>query len=100
MGEVSSSGRGSSRDVLTQLKDQYEARERETERRHRDDVRQLTDGHRAEMDKLREESQKRIENLQSENNVKLSEKDVQHQKEIDAIRALYAKRLAETKASS
>lgn len=85
------------RDPVAQIKEQYALRERETDNRHREDIREIQGTHREELEKVREESQKRIQTLQDESANKLNMKDLQHQKEIEALRAMYAKKLAEAK---
>jgi hypothetical protein len=91
------SDRGTRTEVLSQLKDQYEQRERENETRHRDEIRELRETHRAELDRVRAEAQKRVVDTQEESNVKLNQKDLQHQKEIESIKSLYSKRLSDSK---
>lgn len=84
-------------EALKALKDQYAARERELENKHREEIREIKAAHREEVDELRKESQNRIAKLQEENNIKLNQKDIQHQKEIESLRAMYNKRLLEAK---
>lgn len=85
-----------SRDPLRQLRDHFANHERELEERHRGEIRELRDSHRVEMDQLRADSKKQIDELQQENSVKLNEKDLQHQKEIEAIKAIFTKRVMES----
>ncbi len=91
------SDRGTRTEVLSQLKDQYEQRQRENETRHRDEIRELRETHRTELDRVRAEAQKRVVDTQEESNVKLNQKDLQHQKEIESIKSLYSKRLSDSK---
>ena len=86
-----------SKDTLVQLRDLYKSRERDLETRHREEIKELRVQHQTQMDKLQGETRERVETLQAESNAKLSEKDLQHQKEIESIRSMYAKRLADAK---
>ncbi len=88
---------GTTGEVLAQLKDQYSQRERESETRHRGEVKDLRENQRTELDKVKTEAQKRIDEIQDESNLKLSQKDLDHQKEIESIKSIYTKRLAETR---
>jgi hypothetical protein len=82
---------------LNQIKDMYAQREREGENRHRDEIREIKTEHAAEIEKVRQESNDRVENIQGEVQSKLSAKDLQNRKEVEAIRSMYQKRLAELK---
>jgi vacuolar-type H+-ATPase subunit E/Vma4 len=67
------------------------------ETRHKDEVAQLRGAHQSELDHVKTDTQKRIENIQEESNVKLNQKDVQYQKEIESMRTLYNRRIADAK---
>lgn len=95
MAKISGSNSGSSADTLSQLKDQYQSREREIETRHREDVVTMNKNHETELNKLRQESQNRIQAVRDEADQKLSSKDMQHQKEIEALKTMYQKRVLE-----
>jgi hypothetical protein len=90
-------GGGSSDTSIMQLKDMYQQRERESDIHHREELNELRDSHRVEIEKVRGESDVRVKNVQEEANAKLSQKDVQFQKEIEALRAMYQKRAGEGK---
>ena len=82
----------SSADALSQLKDTYVQKDRESEARHRDEIRALRESHQVEMEALRKDTQSKIDHVQEEASAKLSQKDMQNQKEIEAVRAMYQKR--------
>ncbi len=96
MATVGGSGNGSA--SLGQLKDLYSEREKENDNRHRDEIREMKTEHATEIDKVRKESNGRIIAVQNETQTKLSAKDLQNQKEVEAIRSMYQRRLAESKA--
>jgi dsDNA-specific endonuclease/ATPase MutS2 len=58
----------------------------------KDEVKNLREAHRAEISRLQDENRKTVEQIHNESNAKLNEKDVQHQKEIEAMRAMYARK--------
>jgi hypothetical protein len=89
-----SGDRATNSEALAQLKDQFVQREHETENKHKGDVQELREAHRVELEKVRTESEKHIQDVQAESSVKLNQKDIQYQKEIESIKAIYAKRLA------
>lgn len=60
------------------------------------EIRDLNENHRTELAKLEDENKKRLDQVHTESNMKLNEKDIQHKKEIDAIRAMYTKRAIES----
>ncbi len=95
---VSGSG-GSGGDPAARLQALYNQKERDMEARHRDELRDLKAENQAEVDRLRRDAKKKIENVQQESVLKLSEKDIQHQKEIENIKQIYSKRVAEAKKS-
>lgn len=64
----------------------------------KEEIRQLNETHRTEMAKLESENKKRIDDVHNDSNAKLNEKDVQYQKEIQKIRAMYTKRGTENEA--
>ena len=78
----------------------YNQKERDLESKHREEVVDLKADFQVEKEKLRSDAKKRIENVQQESNLKLSEKVVQHQKEIDNIKAIYSRRISEIKRDS
>lgn len=82
---------------MSQLKDLYDEREKENDNRHRDEIRELKTEHSTEIDKVRKESNARVLAVQGEVQMKLSAKDLQNQKEVEAIRSMYQRRLAESK---
>ena len=88
---------GSGGDSISRLKEQFQLRERESDDKHRDEVNQLRRGHHAEIEKLTTENTKRVSDVREESAVKLNQKDIQFQKEVDAIRSMYGRRLAEAK---
>jgi len=60
------------------------------------ELRDINENHRAELTKLEDENKKRLDQVHTDANAKLNEKDIQHQKEIETIRAMYNKRSIET----
>jgi|GEM_PF-5594617 len=91
------SGGASGSDSISRLKDQFQTRERDSDEKHRDELGQLRRANRSEIEKINELNSKHIEEIRQDNQVKLNQKDVQFQKEIDAVRAMYGRRLAEAK---
>lgn len=58
----------------------------------KDEVKSLNESHQAEISRLQVENKKRVDQVETDSNAKLNEKDMQHQKEIESIRAMYAKK--------
>jgi len=85
----------SSAELIAQIKDQYQSRERDSETHHRDEIKEIREAHKVEIDELKAETQKRVQTIEEESSVKLSQKDLQNQREIDALKAIYAKRVSE-----
>jgi predicted RNase H-like nuclease (RuvC/YqgF family) len=82
-------------DDSARLREKYEQRIREMENKHREDMEQLRGAHQTALQKQLESNDKRAHDLQDEFNYKLSQKDLGHQKEIEAIKSIYAKKLGE-----
>ena len=92
MSKISENG-----DPLASLREHYAARERESETRHRDEVREIKETQKTEIDEVRIDAHMQVQDLQAENNMKLNQRDLQYQKEIEAVKSLYSKRVAEGK---
>jgi hypothetical protein len=95
MSSVAGSGSG---ETTSKLQAVYKERERDLKARHRDDIAELKAENHVEVEAVRRESRKRVEAVQNESAEKLSEKDIQHQKEIESIKSIYSKRMAELSA--
>lgn len=93
------SGSGSSGEATVKLQNVYKERERDLKANHRDEIRDLRAENQVELDAVRREARKRIESVQNESAEKLNEKDIQHQKEIESIKAIYSKRVADATAN-
>ena len=80
-------------ETLAQLKDSYQQRESDMELRHRDQLRELNETHQTEVTRLRKENVDKIKTIQEENSAKMNQKDLQYQKEIEALRSMYSKKV-------
>ncbi|MEK7355405.1 MAG: hypothetical protein AAB250_03100 [Bdellovibrionota bacterium] len=90
MGKV---GEKSASETLSQLRDTYTQRERDLESRHKDEIRDISENHQIEISRLRKDSQAKIDSIQEESSTKLNQKDLQFQKEIEAVRSMYSKQV-------
>jgi DNA anti-recombination protein RmuC len=88
-----SGDRATNSEALAQLKDQFLQRERDHDARHKEDIQEIREAHKGELEKIKTDSEKRIQDMQEESSSKLNQKDVQYQKEIESIKAIYTKRL-------
>ena len=84
---------------LGQLKDFYQQREKESDDRHRDELRDVKMQHAREIEKVRSDANETMSNQRNESQAKLTAKDAQNAKEIDNIRAMYQKKIAASKSS-
>ena len=80
-------------ETLAQLKESYQQRESDMEMRHRDQLREVNETHQTEITRLRKENVDKIKTLQEENVAKMNQKDLQYQKEIEALRSMYSKKI-------
>ncbi|HVK60419.1 MAG TPA: hypothetical protein VM432_02665 [Bdellovibrionales bacterium] len=96
MSKIGSDGKSSS-ETLEGLKSLYAQRERDAESKHRTDISELQKTHQTEIERMKQESNTRIKAMQEETSQKLSQRDLQNQKEIDAMRAVFQKRATEAK---
>lgn len=100
MAKIDSNSGKNSVDALASLKDLYENREKDMETKHRAQVNELQKSHRAEIEKVREDANLKVKTQQEETSTKLNQRDLQYQKEVEAVRAMYQKRATETKKPS
>jgi hypothetical protein len=87
----------SNNEIISQMRDQFMQRERETEAKYRRDFQEVDKAHRTELAKVKTDADQKLKEMQEENNLKLNKKDLQFQKEFEALKAVYTKRAAEGK---
>lgn len=95
MAKISSEKSGG--DALTGLKDLYSQREREAEAKHKSEIGELQKTHRTELERVQSDAHEKVRRLQEETATKLNKRDLQFQKEVEAMRAMYQRRAAEPK---
>ena len=100
MASVSGGSNSSGSDAIARMKEQFQTRERESDEKHRDELGQVRRTSHAEIEKNNELNAKHLDELRQDNQVKMTQKDIQYQKEIDAVRAMYGRKLAEAKQDS
>ncbi len=97
---MSKIGSDSGKDALAGLRDLYSQREKEAEQKHKGEIGVLQKTHQTELAKVQVDADQKVRNLQEENATKLSKRDLQFQKEVEAVRAMYQKRAVEPKKES
>jgi hypothetical protein len=86
-------------ETLQSLKDLYADRERDSESKHRTELSQIQKAHATEIESVRSEANARVKTAQESTSAKISEREMQFQKEIEAMRAMYQKRAGDSKKS-
>lgn len=84
---------------VSRIKDYYTQRENDLQTKHRQTIEQSQKAHEEEVGRIKEESKNEIDSTITRMKEKLSEKDLKHQEEIEALRAMYQKKLEESKRS-
>lgn len=90
---MSKVGEKSASETLSQLKEVYQQRETDLETRHKDQLRDVNESHQVEIARIRKENQEKLKAVQEEASTKLNQKDLQFQKEIEALRSMNAKKI-------
>lgn len=91
MSSINSSDRNSADEQIRRTRDAYQARESETAKRQKTEVKNLTEAHQAELEKVRESHAGEIETLKGRTKEAITKRDMRYQKEIDDLREMHQK---------
>ncbi len=81
------------------IKEYYTQRENDLQTKHKQSIEQTQKAHEEEVGRIKEESKNEVDTTLSRMKEKLSEKDLKHQQEIEALRAMYQRKLEDAKKS-
>ena len=84
---------GRSGEDAGQLREFYMQRENEKEKAHQDEIKKLRLEHAGELARSDDQSKRQIDDIRARTHQKMSQQDLQHQKEIEALKAMYKKKL-------
>jgi len=85
---------------VSRIKEYYTQRENDLQVKHKQTIEQNQKAHEDEVSRLKEDSKMEIDQTLNRMKEKLSDKDLKHQQEIEALRAMYQKKLEDAKHNS
>ena len=96
MGVDSTSNRASNEDSLQRTRENYTSRESEETKKHKQEIKRLTEAHNLEIQKLEAEHTQTLNDLKEKSKDLLTSHDMKYQKDIDDLRDMHQKQLSRT----
>lgn len=93
---VGSAG-GNRQDEISRMKDYYSQREVEKDHKHSEEIKNLTRSHGEEMQKAQDQAKAEVTQIREYDKGKMSEQEKKFQQDIAALKALYQKKLEDTR---
>ncbi len=94
MGVDSTNNRTNSDDSLQRARENYTSRESEETKKHKQEIKRMTEAHNQEIEKLEADHTKTLNELKEKSKDLLSSHDMKYQKDIDDLREMHQKQLA------
>jgi hypothetical protein len=89
MSSISSSERASADERVRRIRDEYETKEANSEKRREDELERVNDQHRKELDEVKDVFNRQIDDMREKGKERLNAKDVENRQEIEEIRQFY-----------
>ena len=96
MGVDSANNRASNEEALQRTRENYNSRESEETKKHKQEIKRITEAHSQEVQRLEADHTKNLNELKEKSKELLTSHDMKYQKDIDDLRDMHQKQLART----